>query len=69
MYRKQNKRPLHNACSGRCFFRKASAQTDPHAFCNGEELAALGDIAGLTGDILQTVGDDVVVHELSLIHI
>ena len=40
-----------------------SAQADPHAFCHGEELAALGDIAGLTGDILQTVGDDVVVHE------
>ena len=40
-----------------------SAQTDPHASCNGEQLAAFGDIAGLAGDVLQAVGGDVAVEQ------
>ena len=40
-----------------------SPQADAHPFGYGEQLAALGDVAGLAGDVLQAVGDDVVVHQ------
>ena len=38
-----------------------SAEAHAHPAGDGEQLAAFGDVAGLTGDVLEAVGDDAVV--------
>ena len=38
-----------------------SAEAHAHPAGDGEQLTALGDVAGLTGDVLEAVGDDPVV--------
>ena len=38
-----------------------SAEAHAHPAGDGEQLTALGDVAGLTGDVLEAVGDDAVV--------
>ena len=37
-----------------------SAEAHAHPAGDGEQLTALGDVAGLTGDVLEAVGDDAV---------
>ena len=43
------------------FIFRVSAEAHAHPAGDGEQLTALGDVAGLTGDVLEAVGDDAVV--------